>query len=101
MLGAGAALLEPIGEEPAARPGSESRAEVRDGPPRNLRDPMSRHGAAVGPGSESISDPGSDVGSRSVLVVPMTTGNPAHGDPAEGRGTPLRQSRRWETRRAP
>jgi len=42
-LDAGAALLEPLCEGRGARPGSENTAEVRDGSPRNLRDPMSRH----------------------------------------------------------
>lgn len=56
-------------------------------------------GRRAEPGSESISNRASDMGSRSALVVPMTPGNHALWDPAEGRGAPVWQNRRWETRR--
>lgn len=36
--------------------------------------------------SEIISDGISTQGSRSILIVPLRTGNPAHGDPEEERG---------------
>jgi hypothetical protein len=130
LLGTGAALVAPSCEARQARPGSRNTAEVQDGSSRNLRGPMHaackagwgnrhrkpqaferarrsservrtrNHEQHAEPGSESISNRVADMGSRSALVVPLTPGNLALGDPVEGRGAPPRQNRRWETRRA-
>ena len=110
----------------SAGPGSKSRAKVRDGTPRNLGDPtiatcecrmvhgtptdqvravgLHRTGAnqetACGARERIHKRPGADVGSRSAFIVPLTSGNPAHGDPIEGRGASRVQTCAWETRRA-
>ena len=47
-----------------------------------------KRGRHAGLGSKSISDRVSGMGSRSALVGPTTSGNLAHGDPAEERGAP-------------
>jgi hypothetical protein len=127
VLDAGTALPEPVCEGRAARPGSENMAKVREGSPRNLGDPATAVCIAVqvhghqrtrpersvsaareqierrhtGPKRETISAGEPVAGSRSVLIVPTTSGNPAREDPAEGRGPPRRQSCVWETRRVP
>lgn len=116
VLETGAALDVPPCEGRGARPGSETTAQVRDGSHRNLGDPttatlaeprgprhangpgpcgdgLRRAGAKRetlwrGPGARTHKRTGELVGSRSVFVVPTTSGNSAHEDPIEGRGAP-------------
>jgi hypothetical protein len=130
VLDAGAALVASSCEMQLVQPGSENTAKVRDGSSRNLRDPSVDHvtrrtgptgyeapgsracllferasdrtrtcGQHVDPHRETISGR-AKMGSRSVAIVPMNSGNPVLGDSKEGRATPCEQNRRWETRRA-
>ena len=124
----GAALPVPLCKVQEARPGSENRAEIRDGSPRNLGDPFAaareqsqRSSTAkrarpsgnvfalwertrrqrAGPEGEDISAREQAKGSRSAFIVPIRTGNPARGDPEEVREASRVQNRDWETRRVP
>lgn len=126
VLDARAALPGPPREGRGAGPGSESRAKVQDGSPRNLGDPvvatsrvsersttskrtrLARMVSAsqertrrqeLGPGGETISAREQTAGSRSAFIVPMIAGNPARGDPTEEREAPCVRIRAWETRR--
>jgi hypothetical protein len=85
-----------MGQPAEAAPGRRAGSPL-DGARQRTR----RSEQRVEPVSEAISERVSDVGSRSALVVPLTSGNLALGDPAEGRGAPQWQNRGWETRRAP
>jgi hypothetical protein len=86
---------KPDGATGSPAPGRRARSPFDEARERTRT--SERH---VGPASESISDRVSGMGSRSVLVVPTTSGNLALGDPTEGRGAPQWQNCRWETRRA-
>lgn len=125
VLEAGTALPSPSCEAGEARPGSENRAKVRDGSPRNLGDPVvvvccagTVHGhkrtrlarsvsaareRTVGqhtrPERESISAREPAAGSRSAFMVPMKSENSAREDPIEGREASRVQNCVWETRR--
>jgi len=84
---------------PDTVPGTrEDRARAEVAAPRAREQ---NQGRRVGLGSETMSTPVEDMGRRSALIVPLTAGNPARGDPSEGRGASRWQSRAWETRRAP
>lgn len=127
VLDAGTAPPSPLCQAGEARPGSENRAKVQDGSPRNLGDPVvvvcntgKVHGPQrtrlersvraarertarqhTRPERESISAREPATGSRSAFMVPLTSENSAREDPIEGREAPRVQSREWETRRAP
>lgn len=127
VLEAGTASPTPSCEAWEARPGSENRAKVRDGSPRNLGDPVvvvcsagtvhghqrTRPARSVSaarertagqhtrPERESISAREPTTGSRSAFMVPVTSENSAREDPIEGREASRAQSRARATRRAP
>lgn len=127
VLEAGSASSVPLRKGREARPGSENRAEVQEGSPRNLGDPVvvvcesgkvdryerTRPARSVSaarertarqhtrPERETISAKEPAAGSRSAFMVPMKSENSAHEDPMEGREAPREQSRDCETRRAP
>jgi hypothetical protein len=127
VLEAGTASPTSSCQRGAARPGSETRAKVQEGSPRNLGDPAvvvceagmvhgtqrtwpARSASAARertarqhtrPAGESISAQEPAAGSRSAFMVPATSENSAREDPIEGREAPREQNRAWETRRAP
>lgn len=126
VLDAGTASPSPPCEAKGTRPGSENRAKVQDGSPRNLGDPVGAvcnavtvHGTQrtrpvrsvraarertarqhTRPEREFISAREPATGSRSAFMVLVTSENSVREDPIEGREAPRAQSRAWETWRA-
>jgi hypothetical protein len=70
-------------------PGYKRDRALRRSPPHRSE----RGDEGLEQGSESISDPVFDTGSRSALMVLTTPGNAARADPVEGSGAPSLQNR--------